>query len=341
MQNLEEFRNKLTEAIRNIQTDPSVDSVVCTTPIQELAQHSFLFFIKPELTEPGVGIHVESVLDFLLQRLQLYGFRMHKVMVLSGAFLKQRDLMAKHYGVISAHARLGAAALSNAAKSRFASLYGLPAKEANILGGDQFLVHFPFFNPHSLNCLWQNLPFQKLASGAYVQKVQIDRETVWLLNGFQPNQLEHFTQPGRCIVLFHISADLSWKDAREVFIGATDPQQAATGSLRRDLLDRKAFFGLPEVSQSYNGVHLSAGPMEALAELRRFEMEPEVWPKSSFASRLAEEMGAGWEVLLENPVLENEGKVMSVFDWTELMNNKEALIALQSFKDKCLTLARN
>ncbi len=42
-------------------------------------------------------------------------------------------------------------------------------------------------------------------------------------------------------------------------------------ALRREFLDNQAKLGLAEVSQGVNGVHLSAGPVEALVELETLQ----------------------------------------------------------------------
>ena len=50
-------------------------------------------------------------------------------------------------------------------------------------------------------------------------------------------------------------------------LGATDPTQAAAGSLRRQILERWRELGLKaEPNVGDNGVHASASPFEGLAE---------------------------------------------------------------------------
>ena len=47
-------------------------------------------------------------------------------------------------------------------------------------------------------------------------------------------------------------------------IFSSNPIKANKGSIRKTLLDNKDLYGLKEVSQGANGVHLSAGAVEGL-----------------------------------------------------------------------------
>jgi len=177
----------------------------------------------------------------------------------------------------------------------------------------------------------------KLGGGAYCEKLRMDKETVYLLNGFHPKQLKHFTEMGRSIVVFNISGDISWREARTNFAGATNPMNAAEGSIRRMLLEKKQELGIPEVSQSFNGIHLSAGPVEALIELRRFGSD--VSAKNGekrltdfpFGRLLTERFKGDTDKILENPTVMVSGKPVSVFDLTEEKDSDEAMALLEKY----------
>jgi hypothetical protein len=67
----------------------------------------------------------------------------------------------------------------------------------------------------------------------------------------------------------------SWASFRTDVVGATRPEQAVAHSVRGVLLARAAELGIGEVSVSTNGVHGSAGPVEAMVEIARFlEVDP-------------------------------------------------------------------
>jgi nucleoside diphosphate kinase len=298
-------------------------------------KNNFLFFIKPEITAFSQTTDLEKLISIIFDKLIEFGFKIHDISILSGEYLEKYNLIEQHYGVIAHMASDPVKYMSETAAEKFKELYGVDHLSVKLLGGDQMLEQYPFFNYHSLDCLWQNNENIKLAGGAYVEKIRIDLETIYLINGFNPRQLKHFTEKGRCIVTMNISNDLSWKEARNNFVGATKPQNANPGSLRREFLDRKEELGLSEVSQSYNGVHLSAGPVEALVELRRFYNEyvnckcRDIADDLPFGKALKDVFGFIPEEVLDNSVLEIDGHHITVFDLTEETESEEAIELLK------------
>ncbi|HET9571255.1 MAG TPA: hypothetical protein VFP20_07615 [Bacteroidales bacterium] len=328
----------IVDKIRLAQTGRVYDEVVLPDTALPVLKNEYLFFLKPEITMPSDTIQLEPIIDLVLKQLDTFGLVIHDVRILSASYLETFNLIDQHYGVISFVSNQGKNALTESAKTRFQELYGVRADESNVLGAMEFLRKYPFFNDHSLDCMWQNSENNRLGSGTYVEKLRIDQEEVYLLNGFHPKQLRHFTEPSRSIVLFNISGDRPWKEARERFAGATDPRKAVDGSLRRLLLERKSEFGIPDVSQSFNGIHLSAGPVEALIELHRFDSDhsnPDGeadFKDFSFGRALLNEFGEIPEPLLNNAALDVEGKFTTVFDLTENLDSDEAILLLK----KCL-----
>lgn len=300
--------------------------------------NNFLLFIKPEITLQSETKKTDSILDLIFKQISDFGLGIHDIRILSAEYLEKYRIIEEHYGVIASVSNNAKETLSESAKEKFREIYGISASEALVLGGDEFLEHYPFFNFHSLDCLWQNNENLKLASGTYCEKIRIDLDTVYLFNGFNPRQLKHFTEKGRCIVAFNLSGNISWSEARTNFIGATNPKKAASGSLRRKLLDNKNEFGLSEVSQSYNGVHLSAGPVEALIELHRFDSDFSVpngehkYLEFPFGKKLADAFGGKIpQEIIINANLSVEGKIISVFDLTEEKDSDEAINLLYKY----------
>lgn len=326
----------VADKIRLAQTGIAYNEVILEDTHLPVLKNQYLFFLKPEITMPSQTILLESVIDLIQKQMDTFGFVIHDVRILSASYLEAFNLIDQHYGVISLISNEGLNALTDVAKDRFKEIYGVEADSSNVLGGMEFLQKYPYFNFHSIDCLWQNAENQKLASGTYVEKLWIDQETVYVLNAFHPKQLKHFTELGRSIVLFNISGDCSWKEARELFAGATDPRKAAEGSLRRLLMERKAELGIPEVSQSFNGIHLSAGPVEALIELHRFDSDhstPEGerdFSDFAFGKELIRTFGEIPETLLNNETLEVDGKSITVFDLTENLDSNETLLLLKN-----------
>ena len=324
----------VADKIRLAQTGLAYDEIILGDTQVPVLKNEYLLFLKPEITMPSQTVQLEPVIDLILEQMDAFGFVIHDVRILAASYLEAFNLIDQHYGVISMVSNLGLNAMTEGAKIRFKELFGVDATEANVLGGMEFLRKYPFFNYHSLDCMWQNSENLKLASGTYVEKLRIDQETVFVLNAFHPKQLRHFTEPGRSIVLFNISGDRSWKEARESFAGATDPRKAVKGSLRRLLMERKDEFGIPEVSQSFNGIHLSAGPVEALIELHRFDSDhsnpdgESDFKDFSFGKEVLHTFGEIPEALLNNETIEMDGKSISIFDLTENLDSDEALLLL-------------
>ena len=338
MMNANVFIKSIAENIKRAQNEEVFVDEIFSFPELGVAKNEFLFFIKPEITLPSATVQLTKILGLIYNKLLDFGLHVHGAKILSASYLAQYNIIAQHYGVINRVASAAVANMSESARMKFRELYGHSVEEVKVLGGIEFLNHYKDFCAYSLGSLWQNTPFQKLAGGTYCVKIKLEDETVYLINGFHSRQLQHFTEKGRSIVVMTLSGDLSWGETRNGFIGATDPSRAAPGSLRRELLDNQAAFGLSDVSPSANGVHLSAGPVEALVELIRYKSDFSDLSKImtyrdfNFGKQLQavfpEEV---IEQILDNVNLQVDGKTISVFDYTEEKDSDDALRLLSSF----------
>lgn len=297
-------------------------------------KHEFLFFIKPELTLES-GIDFAAVVDTVFEKIAAFGLNIQNVKVIGADYLKQNQIIDQHYGQINKIAKNAKQAMSDGAKDKFKQSFGVSVDDANVMGGFEFLDKFPFFNATSEEYLWQNKTNTKLAGGTYCAEVKMDADQVYLINGFHPYQILHFVAPGRSIVTFTLSSDISWADARQKFIGATRPNEAEAGSLRNTFYLKKEELGIPEVSQAINGVHLSAGPIEGLIELMRYNSDYAngVTQKPSdyaFGCALASQFSdADVQKILSNITVMVDGKNTPLFDLTE---EKDADAAIQILK---------
>jgi hypothetical protein len=327
---------KIIESIVTVQNGNAAYQNVFTTPYSLDGKNEFLFFIKPEITLPNSTVNLESVLNMILDKLDSFELGIKNISVLSANYLKEYNIIAQHYGVINSIATDARKNLSESALEKFNAIYGKSADECNLMGGVEFLEKYPTFNALSLDFLWQNKENKKLAGGTYCEDIKMDGEVVHLVNGFHPRQLVHFTETGRSIVIFTLVSDLSWTDARNKLIGSTNPAKAESSSIRRNLLDNREAYGLAEVSQGVNGVHLSAGPVEGLVELVRYN--------SNFADTSAIKTIADFafgkmlmthfadsqiEAILANANVNYEGKTISIFDLTEEKDSDEAIALLK------------
>ncbi len=300
----------------------------------ENCKNELVFFFKPEVLLPQ-SVNLGLLLDVTFEKFEEFDVKVESLSVLSGEYLKKHDIMARHYGVINRIARFGKRELTTEALEKFKEIFGVEAEKANLLGAFEFLERYKDFNAFSLNVLWENLENKKLASGTYCEKVRVGEETVYLLNGFHPYQLLHFTRKEAFIVVMAVASDTNWKRLRQDFIGATNPEKAKEGSLRRILLEKKEELRIPMVTQGYNGFHLSAGPVEALAELLRFCSNYETGnlltpEKTVIGKKFLKAFGKEIvEKLMENPKVNYNGRLLGVFDITEELDTDDAIEVLK------------
>ena len=281
------------------------------------AGNEFVIFSKPELGRL-TGADLDKVWDLFASSFAAHGVQVHATKIVTGAELESSGAMASHYGVINQISRLGRSALTEATEAALAEQYATElADGAEVLGGHQFLESYPEFSPYALGVLFANLSVGRLGPGTYAAVANVDGQTVVILNGFHPRQLSFFTADDTVCAFLHGSSDTAWESLRADLIGTTDPSKADAASIRGTLFADPAGFGLATVSYNFNGVHMSAGPLEGLVELARFfggSVED-----YTFAGALA---GAGVSAdgiaaLAENPTLEAGGERGSAFDLTE------------------------
>ncbi len=298
-------------------------------------QHEFLFFIKPEIPQIDDEKKIEAVLEMLLRKISHFGFMIREIRLLGASYLEKYNIIAQHYGVINSLSREPLKGFTNEARIRFREVFGNTPEDVKVLGSLQFLKQYPSFTPDSLSNLWQQSQSAKLSGGNYCASVKVQGEDVYLINGFHPKQLIHFTREGRMIIPFRLTGNLDWSVARNEFIGNTNPSDATPGSLRNELLVNAEKFGLKEVSSSQNGFHLSAGPVEGLVELMRYGSDfssgdIKIPADFSFGRALlknfSEEETA---IICSNRIVLHKGNRISTFDLTEEKNSGDAIDLLK------------
>jgi len=202
-------------------------------------KHQLLFFFKPEVTSEdkvNLGDIIQTVLDNFASNQITIG----AVAVLSGDYLKDQDIMVKHYGVIADISKNGEAVISEAAKTALKEKFHEQLSAgAPVLGGHQFLEKIHEINPFSLSVLNDNLGTTRLGSGTYAMSIKVSGKPYIVLNPFHAYQLVPYTTSGQCIILFEILSNQTWKYMRNDICGSTDPSAANHGSLRRQFLDKK------------------------------------------------------------------------------------------------------
>jgi len=112
----------------------------------------------------------------------------------------------------------------------------------------------------------------KLGGGFYCGLIDTipQKPPIYVINGFYMSMRAKFVNPGSSIYYFSVewsSSDLSFADFRSKVLGATDPREAPTDSIRGLILSNWQSLGLESAPNTGdNGVHASASPFEGLAE---------------------------------------------------------------------------
>jgi len=287
-------------------------------------RNHFVLFLKPELLAVGEGAKLGPILDLINTALRAHGVETGAVRALNGPYLARHKIMEEHYGVINRASRLGRAVLSPPTRQKLeAACPGI----GTVLGAHQFLERYPEVSAFALNIIVDTLGSKKVASGKYYSVLNVQGEPVIVLNAFHPQQLLHYTGRGQMLLVFECWSDTDWNVLRQSMTGATDPARAAEGSIRRTLRERSHALGLPEVTTATNGVHCSAGPLEAMLEYCRF-FSDHAEKKTIRASdtpfgRLLQDHGLRQKdiaTLAKNPVLGDEASATYAFNETEEKN---------------------
>jgi hypothetical protein len=287
-------------------------------------RNHFVLFLKPEVLALDEGVKVDAIIELVSAALERHAVKIGAVRVLNGRFLARHHLMEEHYGVINRASRLGEAALSPATRAKL--MAECPDAD-RIMGGHEFIETFPEVSAFALNVIADTLGTKKVASGKYYGVLNVGGERIVVLNPFHPQQLLHYTAPGRTIVVLECASDTDWRVLRQEMTGATNPSRAAEGSIRKTLLEKKSALGLADVATATNGVHCSAGPLEAMLEYARFfadhaRKKPITLADTPFGQLLARRGIGGTEIarLAENPLLGQEEGGAYAFNLTEEKN---------------------
>lgn len=286
-----------------------------------------LVFIKPHAVTDGF-------IDFVEKFLGEHHVRLSEPRRIGADEIGKGGIVDKHYFAIARTAVFTTPReynIGEGAKDKFREAFGLSWEDAleqgRVFNSVEMQEKLGKISGIELNEIWQAEPQVKMAPGLYAGHFR--GKDLYCINGFYPGQREVFTSEGAEVILYEgrfEPGELDWEDFRQAVIGATNPEKAAPGSLRNQLLERFIEFGLtsrPVMSQ--NGVHASAGPLEGLRErMVWLDADPAEDP---FADGL---LSGGmsrerFDELLENPVISLGAETGPVFDLTEDLNSGEAL----------------
>ncbi|CAJ1352906.1 unnamed protein product [Effrenium voratum] len=292
-----------------------------------------LVFVKPHACTPKV---LQLVPDFLRES----GLQVLRSGSVGAKTIEEQGIIDAHYAAI---AKVGMArdlstlGLEGTA-AKFEAGYGRSLDDAlakNEVCSAVTAMEVLQVDPSELlrRCLAAG--YEKLRSGLYCARLE-GGETgqLFVLNGFYARMREKFTSPG-VTVHWHVvgwpQSQLPWADFRGQVIGSTNPVDAVDGSLRARIRDSWENLGLEaETNYQDNGVHASAGPLEALRE-RMVWLGDDI-ESDPFGRLVIERCSLSVKDLVENPVIQLDGKTGPAFDLLEELDCKETLEALASAK---------
>lgn len=300
--------------------------------------NEFLFIIKPEVFAKVNDETTLKALNIIVDQIAAFDISIDKIRILNASYLKEYSVMDQHYGLINTASRNVDSVITSEVEANFKASFGEDIKQVSIIGSLEVARKYPEMSDETLAKLWSNADTKRLASGVYAGKADYNGETIYIVNGFHPPQLKHFTDENRVIVTMDLSTKVGWQKARNKFIGSTYPEKAKEGSLRKKLFDLFDQFGFDDISYLINSVHLSAGPVEGLVELTRFNTDFRVSNEENntdyvFAEMLKESFTpVVTERILNNaPVVYNE-EITSTFDVTEEVDSLKAIDILKNVR---------
>ena len=334
MQNQQQLKQQL---LHSLQRDEDI-AVLQPPAIGQTERHNeLLMFIKPEILAVKDRACLGNSIDLIWAMLSEFGAMVAGIVLVGGQMLESKKSMDQHYGAINVLSKTASTGLNAVDRRSLYDALAVTPTDYPLFGGHEFLAAHPSFTPGSLDTLWFTKKAEKIRSGFYVQAYKKDDEKFILVNGFHPAQLAHFTEPSHRIALMLLHSETGWAILRDQMIGDTFPERAVANSIRGELHAKPARYGFDEVTIANNGVHLSAGPFEAMFEIDNFFGSLLGSDISSTPPRIVNAMRAAGisqsqaYKAKENPdVDDGAGETTDLFDATEHMDTEPAVALYMS-----------
>ncbi len=232
-------------------------------------KNQFVAFFKPETFLDKAPEQIEKILNMVFDKFEEYGVDITGSAHFPGPALGEFSIMDRHYGVINRLSKSASKVLSSEEKELVLKTLGIKDGKRKILGGHEAYPNSGM-NVFEFDKYWLTSPSTKIRSGFYVREMQIASEKIVVVNGFHPNQLEHYTGAGRELIIMIGATNTSWQTFRQDMLGETFPDKAKPESIRGTLYKNPKEYGFEKVGIDNNVLHISAGPTEALFEMDNF-----------------------------------------------------------------------
>lgn len=292
--------------------------------------NQFLVILKPEIVATDGKPRTEA-LRRTVAALTSHDVHIGAVRALASEFVASERLIPRHYPRLWDVSRRGRRAMSAVSIERMRRWRPDTARDSSrVVGAHEFLERFADFTPYALEVLTRNLEVVKLGVGTYGMEMLVDDEKWIVVNGFHPQQLAHFTRPGGAIVVLECRSKRRMADIRRDTIGVTEPDLAVAGSIKHLLYTEQTDLGIGPICTRRNGVHISPGPLEGMACIRRYFSDshaPIPLADTALGAALLRRGHRSEDIaaLEDGPEVDVAGARGPLFEVTEDMNWDEAL----------------
>lgn len=262
---------------------------------------------------------------------------------LSAETIDEKKLIDNHYYAIASKATILKPTELNIPKDKFKTAFGLEWEEA-LAGGRVFNAMDACsdlgIDAKEMDEQWgicKNITKKlvKFGGGFYCGLIEMEgKEPCYVFNGFFMQMRSKYVQPG-CSIYYYVvewdAGSMSWEQFRAEALGPTDPVTAPATSIRGQIYAKWEELGLkakPDVGD--NGMHGSASPFEALAELCNWtgaELEKDEFGAAMLKAGITADTFKAWSVDPQVKLPEGD-KTGSLFDAVEDQSADECLATL-------------
>lgn len=290
-----------------------------------VATNSAFVFIKPH----AVTDQVKALLNAEMAKM---GITITSQGMIDAEAIDAKQLIDTHYGAIANRAvkqKPTELVVTSKAAASFESAFGTSWKDAvasgKVFNAADACVEMGITGAelgNRFDTLTKGKNLIKFGGGFYLGQVG----DLYVVNGFYMNMREKYCKKGEKIYYYTVefpANNMTWQEFRSEKLGATDPTEAAVGSLRQQVYANWEELGLPaKPNTGDNGVHASASPYEALAERMNWlgaKAERDTYGKGLIAAGVPAATIAAWS---SDPQV----KGGSIFDALEDLGAKDCLM---------------
>lgn len=265
----------------------------------DMVTNTAFVFVKPHAVTP-------ETLSLVSATLTGSGVRITREGEVTAERIDADQLVDRHYYAIASKATLIDAEALNVPEEKFRKAYGVEWSDVLARGlamNSKKACEKWKMTPTQLDGAWQQAKqdgkMVKLGGGFYCAKIK----ECYVFNGFYMTMRSKFVKPGTCIHYYVVeweSEKMSWEHFRGELLGPTEPSKAPESSLRGMIYNDWEALGLKaQPTTGENGVHASASPFEACAEMNNWLGIP--FAQTSFGAALmdagiSEETIGEWSV---------------------------------------------